>query len=317
MNFTKQNNPVVIGALFLVLAGALIGVFRQIIGVHQAAGAEKAAQAAQAAQATANGSQAGPTGASVTLASAAQKSDPLTFVRPVPASDPFSAPPTPETDGSGDPSSSSGAIPGLAGQPDEHSIEPMGVPSVQPLPGVAGSGGVMLPSGGQASSGQWILTGVLESGNTHVAILRNGSERCIVKEGDWIDDRYRVSEVTRDRVDLRAGRHVYTLLLGAGAPSDADTAESEGAGSPEIDMRNKSSQPAQTDSVGSDSDPFSDSAPNAAGPHQPAATAQPQPQPDADQISQAGSSASPFCAVAAGTSTLIKDITDARLELPR
>lgn len=60
----------------------------------------------------------------------------------------------------------------------------------------------------------WTVTGVLQSGSEHIAILRSGETRRFVKQGDFVDDRFQVAKVTRSFVVLRAGRSAFTLPLG-------------------------------------------------------------------------------------------------------
>lgn len=60
----------------------------------------------------------------------------------------------------------------------------------------------------------WTVTGVLQSGAEHIAILRSGETRRFVKQGDYVDDQFQVAQVTRSFVVLRAGRSAFTLSLG-------------------------------------------------------------------------------------------------------
>ncbi len=60
----------------------------------------------------------------------------------------------------------------------------------------------------------WTVTGVLQSGAEHIAILRSGETRRFVKQGDYVDDQFQVAQVTRSFVVLRAGRSAFTLPLG-------------------------------------------------------------------------------------------------------
>lgn len=98
------------------------------------------------------------------------------------------------------------------------------VPAAPPLPFPSAPAPVMgrrvasLPPLPVAPS--WAVTGVLQSGSEHIAILRSGETRRFVKQGDYVDDRYQVAEVTRSFVVLRAGRSAFTLPLG-GAKSRA------------------------------------------------------------------------------------------------
>lgn len=83
-----------------------------------------------------------------------------------------------------------------------------------------------LPSGPSApalpeapAAPAWTVTGVLQNDTQHVAILRNGEARRIVRSGDFVDSQYRVVEVTRSSVTLRHGAVVYHLLLGGVPPA--------------------------------------------------------------------------------------------------
>jgi hypothetical protein len=60
----------------------------------------------------------------------------------------------------------------------------------------------------------WTLTGILESGKSQVAILRNGDARAYVQPGEMVDANFRVVDVTRSFVELRHGSQTYTLILG-------------------------------------------------------------------------------------------------------
>lgn len=64
----------------------------------------------------------------------------------------------------------------------------------------------------------WTVTGVLQSDQEQVAILRSGEARRIVRTGDAVDSVYRVVDVTRSAVTLRHGATFYQLILGAAKP---------------------------------------------------------------------------------------------------
>lgn len=68
----------------------------------------------------------------------------------------------------------------------------------------------------------WTVTGVLQSGNEHIAILRSGDARRFVRTGEYVDDQFQVTAVTRSEVVLRSGKAVFTLPLGgAKEPGEA------------------------------------------------------------------------------------------------
>lgn len=111
-------------------------------------------------------------------------------------------------------------------------LAPLAIPFVPALPSAtikeqktAALGGVSL---GGASSGipplpvapaapvapLWTVTGVLQSGSEHVAILRSGAARRFVKQGDYVDSEFVVTSVTRDAVILRHGHSRFMLPLG-------------------------------------------------------------------------------------------------------
>ncbi len=102
-------------------------------------------------------------------------------------------------------------------------LPPAGVsiPAAPPLPFPT----VVAPSAGRNTASlpplpvapAWTVTGVLQSGSEHIAILRSGETRRFVKQGDLIDDQFQVAQVTRSFVVLRAGKSAFTLPLG-GAP---------------------------------------------------------------------------------------------------
>jgi hypothetical protein len=130
---------------------------------------------------------------------------------------------------------------------------PDGEPGVQALPPVgtysasAGSGGTSY----DPSVSNWVVTGVLESGNERVAILRNGEARRIVRQGDPFDDSYIIWAVSREGVELRRGRQVLTLYLGGGQSSDAPAlpvASADGpAPEPRTDENMENSRPLAVD----------------------------------------------------------------------
>jgi len=60
----------------------------------------------------------------------------------------------------------------------------------------------------------WTVTGVLQSGSEHIAILRSGEARRFVRQGEYVDSQFQVASVTRNAVVLRSGRAVFTLPLG-------------------------------------------------------------------------------------------------------
>jgi hypothetical protein len=57
------------------------------------------------------------------------------------------------------------------------------------------------------------LSGVVQ-GNPRVAVLRRGESRFVVKEGDIIEDRYRVSEIGKNTITLKHGSRSRTLRVG-------------------------------------------------------------------------------------------------------
>lgn len=98
------------------------------------------------------------------------------------------------------------------------------VPSAPPLPALQGSrasrpGMASLPPLPVAPP--WTVTGVLQSGEDQLVILRSGEARRIVKQGDFVDGQFRVASVTRNAVVLRSGNAVYTLPLGGTATRSA------------------------------------------------------------------------------------------------
>ncbi len=65
---------------------------------------------------------------------------------------------------------------------------------------------------------KWSVTGLLQSEDgAGVAVLRDGESRRIVHVGDFVDDVFRVTRVTRSAVVLRHGKTFYTLPLGTKA----------------------------------------------------------------------------------------------------
>lgn len=73
---------------------------------------------------------------------------------------------------------------------------------------------------------KWSVTGLLQGEDgAGVAILRDGESRRIVHVGDFVDDVFRVTRVTRSAVVLRHGKTFYTLPLGTRSEkSEAPTA---------------------------------------------------------------------------------------------
>lgn len=65
---------------------------------------------------------------------------------------------------------------------------------------------------------KWSVTGLLQGEDgAGVAVLRDGESRRIVHVGDFVDDVFRVTRVTRSAVVLRHGKTFYTLPLGTKA----------------------------------------------------------------------------------------------------
>ena len=97
------------------------------------------------------------------------------------------------------------------------------VPVVPPLPAPGAFGGLR-PLPAYAVPGQpapvaqaaptWAVTGVLTSGAEHIAILRSGTERRFVRQGEWLDGQWQVARVSRDSVTLGHGSAFYSLPLG-------------------------------------------------------------------------------------------------------
>jgi len=88
----------------------------------------------------------------------------------------------------------------------------VGLASIQPsFPSVVQSLPLAAPT--------WTVTGVLQNEADQVAVLRSGEARRIVRTGDFVDNLYRVVNVTRNAVVLRHGATFYQLTLGAVKPT--------------------------------------------------------------------------------------------------
>jgi hypothetical protein len=203
----------------------------QIHKVQAAAAADKAARAAQAAAAVAAPAEA------VTMASAARSADPLTFVRPVPKSDPFRAPPGGDApDGAIEPAESSSlaspAAVGVSAMPGAPTAGLTAVPGLSGINQTRAANGATPTAMAQAAQPTWIVTGVLGTGSDRIAILRNGDERRYVRKGDMLDGDYRVARVTGDAVRIAHGADVQTLQLGVGAATDSSVAVGQSSGPP-------------------------------------------------------------------------------------
>ena len=99
----------------------------------------------------------------------------------------------------------------------------LAVPAAPPLPAYGAFGGLRsLPApsvpGQPAAVAQaaplWTVTGVLTSGAEHIVILRSGTERRFVRQGEWLDGQWQVARVSRDSVTLGHGSAFYSLPLG-------------------------------------------------------------------------------------------------------
>lgn len=124
------------------------------------------------------------------------------------------------------------------------SLPPL-VPVVPALPSSAASNGVRETPPAPAAAPApvvipppaWTVTGVLASGNEHVAILRSGEARRFVKKGDALDGLFKVIAVTSDTVILRHGSSHYVLPLGGGkAAAPAAAPVSPRPASPPADL---------------------------------------------------------------------------------
>lgn len=98
----------------------------------------------------------------------------------------------------------------------------IGAPTAPPLPGFPAKRATPAPLDPPA----WTVTGVLQSGGTQVAVLRNGDIRKFVRAGEMVDRQFRMVEVTRDQVVLRHGRAYFSMALGGAkaVPTKAPTA---------------------------------------------------------------------------------------------
>lgn len=117
--------------------------------------------------------------------------------------------------------------------PETNDATPVSIPAAAPLPGpqdasdsvptVRETTAATQPLPVAPVSPHWTVTGVLQSGEEQVAILRNGEQRRIVRTGDLVDSQYRIAQVTRDSVILQHGAAQFTLPLGGGSKTAAAT----------------------------------------------------------------------------------------------
>lgn len=96
-------------------------------------------------------------------------------------------------------------MPGFPAAPPLPPAAPVSLPSQKVMP---------LPTPPPAPP-KWSVTGLLQGEDgAGVAILRDGESRRIVHVGDFVDNVFRVTRVTRSAVVLRHGTTFYTLPLG-------------------------------------------------------------------------------------------------------
>ena len=112
------------------------------------------------------------------------------------------------------------------------SVAPLPIPSVQALPfppavsagpanGRKNRAAGLAPLAVAPPPPAWVVTGVLQSGPVHIAILRDGEARRFVKQGDFVDGEYKVVLVTRQTVILGHGAIRFVLPLGGAKPASA------------------------------------------------------------------------------------------------
>lgn len=91
-----------------------------------------------------------------------------------------------------------------------------GFPAAPPLPSAALPPQKIMPlPAPPPAPPKWSVTGLLQGEDgAGVAVLRDGESRRIVHVGDFVDDVFRVTRVTRSAVVLRHGKTFYTLSLG-------------------------------------------------------------------------------------------------------
>ncbi len=233
----KKQIPQVV--VLAVLALGLFGYFAKTVFMPGSVSAKVAAPAPAAAAST-SGASAAPGAAAPALSADAAPSLPPGALR-----DPF-APAVAST-------SPAAPMPAaLAPRAVPHDAAPaprlaslralppanISIPAAPPLPFRAaaapafGRPAASLPPLPVAPS--WTVTGVLQSGTEHIAILRSGDTRRFVKQGDTVDDRFKVAQVTRSFVVLRAGRSAFTLPLGGTKDKRAGFAASAPARAPAL-----------------------------------------------------------------------------------
>ncbi|MDH5201367.1 MAG: hypothetical protein OEW93_10795 [Candidatus Bathyarchaeota archaeon] len=94
--------------------------------------------------------------------------------------------------------------------PTRRPLPPESLPPFPPA--LYGAAPLGEPASGPPPSVLW-LSGVIQ-GDPKVALLRRGSNRYLVREGDKIENRYRVTRISSDSVTLRRGTRTQTLRLG-------------------------------------------------------------------------------------------------------
>jgi len=223
VNFTKQNNPIVIGLLIVVLGGALYGVFAQIKHV-QAAMAMDNAEHKPASSAP----PPAPSDTRVILDS---------FARPAFAHDPFLTPavktqaPPPAAPR---PTVTMPTLPPVSTAP--LTIVPM--PSPAPRPIVVST--PTPPAAPAAPAGVDVktlrVTAIMKGAHATAIIERDGHDPVAVAVGGRIAG-YKISAISNDGVILTSDTGIYTISL-ASAPSsqdgDQDTPAPPVAVSPEV-----------------------------------------------------------------------------------
>jgi len=209
VNFTKQNNPIVIGLLFVVLGGALYGVFVQI----------KHVQAAMAADNTAH--QPAPSTPAPAPSDARMIVD--SFIRPAFTHDPFQTPavkPTAPPPATPRAAMTMPVLPPVSTAP--LTIVPL--PSTAQRPIAPSTPTPSLPVAPAAPAGVDVktlhVTAIMKGARATAIIERDGHDPVAVAVGGRIAG-YKVSAISNDGVIVTDDTGIYTISL-ASAPSSQD-----------------------------------------------------------------------------------------------
>lgn len=194
MNFTKQNNPVVIGLLVVILAGALVVVFQQVKKVQASMAMHRVAPADAPSQTT-----------STAVASDHAMLD--SYVRPAFDDDPFKTPILPTHAGQASPLPRMERIPTFTSTPQPLTIRPL------PLPAPRVDKAASKPAAAVDQDIAALKVTAVLKGQRETAIIEGaGTDPVAVSIGGKVGA-YRVMAIHDDGVVLASRTGIYTISL--------------------------------------------------------------------------------------------------------